>query len=242
MPIHNPSQYQLDNMQPGDIVYVKKQKFWYQVYRKLFKTLPKVKVRTYWSPNSNDYSVCYQEDCTIIFYYELACVQTYKNEVPIVIGKNDGATDVTHTILKSLQVGLYNVIMTFKNGQTLTIPVEYFDNAIKKNRVLLKQIDDKRKIDELLKYQRYKGKYFKDYVKVNHIKSWISAYCSVCGKAITFTFKDDGIDILNDCECGEMQLEKTKLTYDEFSIWYYNQLNPNVKHRYDEFWFKKVQK
>ena len=36
MAIRQPSQYQIDNMQPGDIVYVRKPKLLYRLYRKLF--------------------------------------------------------------------------------------------------------------------------------------------------------------------------------------------------------------
>ena len=37
----------------------------------------------------------------------------------------------------------------------------------------------------------------------------------------------------------KVQLEKNEFSYDEFSIWYYNQTNDTIKKRYNEFWFKR---
>ena len=238
MAIPQPSQYQVNNMQQGDIIYVKKQKLLYRIYRKLFLNRPKIKVKKDWE-NCNEFITYYQEDCTLLYYYEVACVQHYDYEVPILVGIDEGKKTIVAQTLKSLQVGLYNAILNFSNGISITIPVDYFNDANRKNTMLLKQINDKRMVDDLLKFRRYKGNYFRDYVKNNNIKKWKASYCSVCGKPVEFNFKKDIVQIDNKCVCGELQLDRTSFTYDELSIWYYNQTNPNVKKVYDEFWFKK---
>lgn len=239
MAIPQPSQYQVDNMQQGDIVYVKKQNLLYRIYRKLFLHRPTIKVRKDWSDDCTDYFLYYQEDCTLLYYYEVACVQQYENEVPVLIGTNEGKKTLSTQTLKSLQVGLYNAMLNFNNGITITIPVDYFNDANRKNTMLLKQIDDSRIISDLLKFQRYKGNYFKKVVQDNNIKKWKASYCSVCGKPIEFIFKKDKVVIDNKCVCGEVILDKKEFSYDELAIWYYNQTNPIVKKVYDEFWFKK---
>jgi hypothetical protein len=191
------------------------------------------------SSNYDECSTYYQEDCTLLYYFEVACVQVYKNEVPVLIGTNEGNTAITSTILKSLQIGIYNVMLHFNSGLTLTIPVDYFDNGIRKNQATLKTINDQREIAELLKFQRYKGNYFKSVVDKYNLEEWIPAYCSVCGKPVVFTFKGDKVNIDNQCTCGELKIDKTEFTYDELSIWYYNQTNPTIKRLYEEYWFKR---
>lgn len=239
MAIRQPSQYQIDKMEQGDIVFVSKPSAIYRLYRKFFLNKPKIRVRKFWSENCDEYNVYYQEDCTLLFYYETACVQTFKNEVPCLIGVEGGKSNLKQTILKSLQIGLYNVVLNFNSGVTLTIPVEYFDRGIENNKTKLKQIDDQRVIADLLKFQRFKGNYFKGVVEDNNIKEWTPAYCSVCGKPVIFHFEGDKVIIDNQCTCGELKLEKDEFTYDELSIWYYNQTNPTIKKLYEKFWFKR---
>lgn len=239
MATQQPSQYQIDNMQPGDIVYVRKPKLLYRLYRKLFMNSPKIKVKKFLNDTCDEYNVYYQEDCTLLYNYEVSCVQKYDNEVPVAIGLKEGSKIVTTQTLKSLQVGLYNALLVFQNGLSITIPVDYLNNAMRKNAQTIKQLDDQRMIDDLLKFQRYKGNYFKSYVEKYNIKSWTAAYCSVCGQPVTFDFTPDKVIINNNCTCGELKLDKPEFTYDELAIWYYNQTSPSVKKVYDEFWFKK---
>lgn len=237
MPIPQPSQYQVDKMQQGDIIYIKKQKPFYRWYRKLFLNKPKIKVRKYWG--SCEYNTYYQEDCTLLYYFEVVCVQNVNNEVPVVIGRDSGTRSIYTTILKSLQVGLYNIMLVFPNGLTLTIPTDYISNCIRQNQQKLKNVEDARMIQEILKFQRYKGDYFKSYAEQHNIKEWTSAYCSVCGQPVKFIFSEDGVSVENNCKCGELKLDIKKLTYDEFSVWYYNQTSEAVKKVYKEFWFGK---
>lgn len=238
MSIQQPSQYQVNNMEQGDIIFVRKQKFLYRIFRKLFLDKPKIKVRKSWD-TENEYNIYYQEDCTLLYRFEVQCVQKYKNEVVALLGIKDGNRFLKTTILKELQVGLYNIMIIFENGFSITIPTDIINDAFRKNQMILKQDDDLRKIEEVMKYQSHKGDYFKGYVEKQGIKTWIPAYCSVCGNPVIFNFKDNSILIDNKCDCGELQLEKNEFSYDEFSIWYYNQTNDTIKKRYNEFWFKR---
>ena len=236
MPIYQPSQYQINNMEQGDIIYIKKRKSLYKLYRKLFTNKPKIKVKKYWG--STEFDSVYQEDCTLVYYYEVMCVQEFSN-IPVIIGKEKGSRSIYTTTLKKLQVGLYNILLIFSNGLTLSLPTDYVSKGIKQNQDKLKIIDNNRIVSELLKYQRHKGDYFKKYVEDNSIEQWTSAYCSVCGKPVVFNFNENNIIIDNQCDCGELRVEKTEYTYDEFSIWYYCQTSKIVRKRYDKFWFGK---
>lgn len=237
MPVPQPSQYQVDNMQQGDIIYIKKQKLLYRWYRNLFLNKPKIRVKQFWG--SVDYKTVYQEDCTLLYYFEVMCVQNINNEVPVVIGRDSGTRSIYTTILKTLQVGLYNTMLVFPNGLTITLPTDYIGNSIRQNQHKLKKIEDARMVQEALKFQRYKGNYFKSYVEQHNIDRWVSAYCSVCGKPVEFIFNDDDITVNNNCKCGELKLDMKTMSYDELSIWYYNQTSPAVKKIYDKFWFGK---
>lgn len=239
MPVKQPSQYQVDNMRPGDMIYVQKKPFLYRTYRELFLDLPKIRVKKFVSDNCNEYEVYYREDCTLLYEFELKCVQNFDNEVPCIIGTDDGKSALKTTLLESVQVGLYNVLIKFKCGITLTMPTEFFNRGIRQNQSTLKQVEDRRMIEDVLKFQRYKGNYFKKYVEEHQIEKWVAAYCSVCGNPVEFHFEGDMVIIDNKCDCGELKLEKNKFDYDEFSIWFYNQTSPIVRKRYDEFWLKR---
>ncbi len=236
MPIYQPSQYQVNNMEQGDIIYIKKRKPLYKLYRKLFLNKPKIKVKKFW--NSTEYDIVYQEDCTLLYYYEVVCIQEFSN-IPVIIGKEEGSKSICKANLKKLQVGLYNIMLVFSNGLTLSLPTDYISRGIKQNQNKLKIIDNSRVVSELLKFQRHKGDYFKRYAEEHSIDKWESAYCSVCGKPVIFNFKCDNIIVDNQCNCGELKLDKKEFTYDEFSVWYYCQTSKIVRKRYDEFWFGK---
>ena len=59
MSIQQPSQYQVNNMEQGDIIFVRKQKLLYRIFRKLFLDKPKIKVRKSWD-TENEYNIYYQ--------------------------------------------------------------------------------------------------------------------------------------------------------------------------------------
>lgn len=238
MPVPQPSQYQIDNMEQGDIVFVRKPRLSYRLYRKFFLNKPKIKVRQYWNV-PEEYNIYYQEDCTLLYRFELKCVQKYDNEVVAVIGINEGKKTLKTTILKELQVGLYNIMLVFDSGLTISIPTDQINDGARKNQRILKQDEDLRALTEVMKYQKHTGDYFKKYAQEHTISRWVPAYCSVCGNPVVFNFEENRVRIDNKCDCGEIKLEKKEFSYDEFSIWYYNQTSEIIKKRYNEFWFKK---
>lgn len=234
MAIQTPSQYQCDNLSDDDKIYICTRSKLYQIYRYLFTNKPKLKIRV----NDNIYNYYYQEDCTILSNYELSCTQTLENEVPCIIG-SDRSKYTKKTILKKLQVSLYNVQLTLPNHKTITLPLSSIQNCINKNDILIKNIDTNKLIQDNIKFCRYKGNYFKDYVKDNKIEKWTASYCSVCGHTIEFTFNEDNITIQNNCICNNLDINLTSMTYDEFAIWYASQTNTYTKKYFDKFWFKR---
>lgn len=241
MPIVNPSQYNCDQMQPGDVVYVHKRNFLYRWYRDLFlKDKIKIKVRKDWN-SIEQYNIYYQEDCILLYAWEVQCVQVYNEEVLCSISLYPASKPLTQVCLKSLKIGLYNIQLIFNNNLTLTLPVNYFEYGIKNNENTLKKIQDDRIILESLKFQKYKGYHFKNVVNKKQLENWTASYCSVCGKPIIFHFKENKVEIENQCNCGTLKSIMPEMTYDELALWYSNQTNPNVKKIYEEFWFSKGQ-
>lgn len=238
MPIINPSQYDCNQMEPGDLVYVKKRNSLYKWYREHFKKhLTKIRVRKDWN-EPETYVTYYQEDCTLMHNWEIQCIQTYEYEVPCMISLDASSAGLTTRLLKSLNVGLYNTQIIFNNDITLTIPTNYFDMAIRANQNTLKNIQDARIIRESLKFQRYKGYHFKKQVEERNLEKWIPSYCSICGEPVYFEFKEDKVVVTNKCSCGTLKLYLDEMSYDELAVWYANQINPNVTKTYEEFWFK----
>ena len=62
---------------------------------------------------------------------------------------------------------------------------------------------------------------------------------SVCGEPVIFRFNDDKVVIENRCNCGVLKLNMSELTYDELAVWFTNQINPDIKRIYTDFWFNK---
>lgn len=241
--IQQPSQYDCDNMEQGDIVFVRQTSFLYKLYRKLFlKDLLKLKVRDSWEEPLK-YREYYQEDCTLIYAYELACVQKYKNEVPCTISRKIGSKTQRVKISPLVQISLYNMQVEIDNNHTITIPTSYIYKALEDNQRILRTFDDSRKIQDAIRFQKYKGDYFKEYVKNNDIKEWIPLYCSICGKSVVFNFNEEGIIVDNNCNCKSLKFPLIKMTYDEFALWYSNQIvSPSVIAKYNSFWFNRSEK
>lgn len=238
--IQQPSQYDCDNMEKGDIVFVRHVGLIYKIIRKLFfKNLNKIRVRNGWEEPVK-YTEYYQEDCTLLYEYEVACVQKFENVIPCLHSKKLGSRTTKVTILPIVQVGLYNLQIALENNHIVTIPISYIHRAIETNQRLLKTFDDNRKIQEAIKFQKFKGSYFKKFVKEHNVKDWIPVYCSVCGKPVVFNFNEESIDIINNCECESLNFPLTKISYDEFALWYSNQVvTPSIIKRYNNFWFSR---
>lgn len=239
MPVPQPSQYQCDNMKPGDIIYVRDRNIFYKLYRKYFldNKLTKIKVRKNWQ-DPVEYITYYQEDCTLMYEFEVKCVKSYKNEIPCAISYGNNKKPFKVVAINDLQIGLYNIQLCFKH-LTLTLPIGSIDSGIKANQYTLKQLEDKRVIDEALRLEKYKGSYFKSVVVDKQIAEWIPSYCSICGKPVKFIFDEDIIKVYNECECNAMLINIDEMNYDEFAVWYTSQVNPVVKAHYNEFWFEK---
>lgn len=241
MPIIQPSQYDCDNMENGDVVFVRKVNPIYKYIRKWFmKDKLKIRVRKDLSTLDASYEEFYQEDCILIYAYEVACVQKYTN-VPCNISRGINTKALKTIQLELLQIGLYNVQIVIDKHTTLTLPTHFFRQAVEKNTATLNAFNDNRKIKEAIKFQKYKGDYFKQYVVDNGIDLWNAVYCSVCGEPVEFKFTEDCIHIINHCKCKALKFPLTSISYDEFSLWYTNQVvtHPEVAKYYGEYWFKR---
>lgn len=237
MPVPQPNQIQCDNMKPGDVVFVKQRNWLYKFIRKyILQKKPDIRVRASWVEPIT-YNEYYQEDCTLLYYYETKCIQQFENEVPCLLSLKEGSHNIKTFPLRKVQVGLYNIQLTLSKWLTLTIPLQYIENSIRKNDKLLHEIEDNRKVQELLKFQRYKGDYFKKRVQENNLDEWVPLYCSVCGSPIAFLFNEENVKIENNCVCGCTVTGTEKISYDELAVWYHSQVNPNIKEVYKTFWF-----
>lgn len=239
MPIMNPSQYDCDNMEIGDVVFIKPRSFLYRFIRNHFyKDKLKIKVRDGWNEPTK-YKIYYQEDCTLMYAWDIACMKQYENCVPVIYSNSPKEQGYKSVILKSLNIGLYNIQMVFQNNKTMTIPTTWFDQGIKFDENTLRSIKDDRMVKESLKYSNIKGNTFKNIVKQDKIGEWIPSYCNICGKPVIFKFNDDKVVIDNQCDCGITKLKMNELSYDEFALWYLTQINDDIKKIYKKFWFDR---
>lgn len=237
MPISQPSQYQCDNMKKGDIIYVRKRNLLYRLYRFLFnKNKKKLLVRKDWTKPKPDYNEYYQEDCTLIYEYELKCVQSYKLQVPYVVSYRK-LNPFKTGVLKNVEVGLYNIILEFNNS-TITIPTSFIQKGIETNIKVFQDLRDNEEITDLIRFGKYTGNKFKKIVQERDISKWEASYCVICGKPVILKFNDNDIDIENTCTCGNIKINKNKFTYDEFALWFTCQTDKNIVKHYKQFWFK----
>lgn len=237
--IQMPSQYQCDNMKQGDIIFVKHRNFLYKWFRKHFKKDKIIiRVRRDWQVPVK-YVNYYQEDCTLLYEYELRAMKDYIDEVPcrITLSEKGNANIVVR--LKKVHIDSYNIMLTFNSGITLAFPLSFVEDAIRHNNNMIKLVDDQRLIEERVKFLRHDGDSFKQKVNDRQIVEWQPSYCSVCGNPITFKFHDNEIEMENKCSCGCLVLNLPNMSYDQFAIWYASQVNDNVRKVYDKFWFEK---
>ena len=236
MPKYNPSQYDCDNLEKGDMILIKERPWLEKLIRKLFfkdKIILKIK-------EGEKITYAYQEDCILMYAWDLLAVQVYDNKIPCMFSKNPNKTGYKTELIKSLRIGTLNMQIVFKDDNTLTIPMIDIVNAIDQNRRILKEIKDDRMIQESVKYLRYKGSYFKNYCSKYNITEWIPSYCYLCGEPVVFKFniENDLVNIENKCTCGRNNLSLNKLSFDEFAIWYAGAGEDNKKY-YNKFWFQE---
>ena len=234
MPKYNPSQYECDNLEDGDMIIIKDRTWLYKIVRKIFsknKLILRIK-------NNNEEVYAYQEDCILMYDWDLKALQILDNEIPCLFSNHPDKAGYKSELIKSLRIGTLNIQIVFRNNKTITIPVSPFIKAIKKNEEIIKNIKDTRMVKESIKYLRYKGDYFKNYVKQYNITKWIPNYCYLCGNPIVFEFTDNKININNQCTCGKNKLSVNQLDYDEFAIWYAGN-GEDIKKYYSKFWFQE---
>ena len=240
MSIPQPSQYDCNQMDPGDIIYIKKRGVFYKWYREHFsKNKIKIKIR---KVINNDFSSdnlieYYQEDCVLIFEHEIKCKQILKDSIPYVIYYKSHI--ISHSVFPKVEINLANISLKLSNDISIVFPVSNIASAIGKVNTMLNEFNGVKLRQAYMRNKKYKGDYFKQYVIDNNITEWIAEYCHICGKPIFFRFYEDGIEIDNTCECHNYELQIKKMTYDEFAAWYASITNEITKKRYDDFWIKK---
>lgn len=234
MSIINPSQYDCDNSQKGDLILVKPRPLWYKWYRKNFqKDKIILKVRKDW--NSEDHIDVYQEDCTLIFNWEIQSRCDFKDEVPYYVGIDNKY--LKHgKYLSNLQFGSENISIVLKSGLSVLIPTSYIRDGIRKLDEVKKSFDDNRQIQEALKFAKYKGDFFEKRCKELNLKEWSISYCNVCGKPINIKFDKDVPYVENECDCGNMKVEDEDITWDTVAYWYNRQILKPCINKYKEFW------
>lgn len=239
MSIQAPSQYDCDNMREGDIIVVNKPSKLYSWYRKRFLT-DKIKIKFYTRWMTNPKLVeAYQEDCILVQELDMLCNQSFNNEVPYSINYKDLFTQKTTGVLKSLKIGSVNMQLIFNSGLSIVIPLEKVKQGINTNDRIINEHSLKLSVEEQLKFMKYKGDYFKSVTLSKNIKEWNASYCTVCGQPISFVFGEDKILLQNKCNCGNIKVNLSSLTWDELAIWYYSQVDKLIKQKCDELWFNK---
>lgn len=234
MPIIRPSQYECDNANKGDMVVIKPRPFLYKWYRKNFqKDKVILNIRKSW--DSDERIKAYQEDCTLLFNWEILSRCEFNNEVPYNIGINNKYFKKRMT-LKSLQFGCENICIILDSGLSILIPTENFKRGIQKVDSTIKNIDINRQVQESLKFSRYKGDFFKKQQQKLDIKEWNISYCSVCGNPVKIKFDKESPYVENTCSCGNMFIENESITWDMVAYWYNSQVIKPAINKNKEFW------
>ena len=234
----NPNQYDCDSMEQGDMIWVRPRSFLYKIYRNLFKkNLLKIKVKE--SFDSNIIKEFYQEDCILMYAWDLLCIQSLKNTVPYTISNDAKFVKYTTKVIPEVIVGLSSIQFKFKR-LTFTIPLYYIDNAIKSNNFKLKTIKDTRMIRTLSEDLKYKADYYKNKVVKDNIKEWITGYCNICGEPLKLVFNENDIDVISLCNCGQNKTLINKMSYDELATYIGCELNECAQKVFWNFWFKEV--
>lgn len=211
----------------------------YKLYRKLFKKDSiQILVRKDFTKTPPEYVQYYQEDCTLIYSYEISCVQSIKNEVPYVISYK-ASKFKKQGVIKSLDIGLYNIVISFNNGLNITIPTDFVENSINKNKSKLIDINTAIDILDRAKFNKYSESKLVNKIKNNNINKWIPSYCVICGNPVIFEFKEDKVLINNKCTCGNVTSNKKEMSYKELSAWLTCQTDKNIINSYDKFWLSK---
>lgn len=234
MAISNPSQYECDNAQKGDLVFIRKRSSIYKWYRKWFlKDKIKINIRKDWE--TEERVTVYQEDCTLLFSWEIQGKSEYLDEVPYYIGFKTNFIK-SGNLLKKLQFGSENICIVLKSGFSILIPTSAIRNGLNKMDNVRKDIDENRQIQQALKFARYKGDFFKKRCKELELTEWTISYCIVCGNSVKIKFDKEEPYIENCCDCGNMMVKSEPITWDTVAFWYNSRTQQPVIDKYKEFW------
>lgn len=234
MSISNPSQYECDNTQRGDLIIVRPRHALYKWYRSRFqKDKIKLKIRKNW--DTDEKIEVYQEDCTLIFSWEVLGKSEYLNEIPYFIGFNNRYIQKGN-MLQRMQFGSENVSIVLKNGFSILIPTSSFREGLEKLDNARRGIDENRQVQEALRFARYKGDFFKNRCNELNLSEWSITYCNVCGNPIKIKFDKEEPYVVNTCKCGNMQVASEPITWDVVAFWFNRQTQKPVIDRYKEFW------
>lgn len=234
MSIPKPSQYECDNMQNGDIVMVQRRPFLYKWFRDTFQK-DKIKIKIRPVLTSDDRIEVYQEDCTLVFSWEINGKSEYNDEVPYYIGYN-GRFSKKINKLPTLQVGSENTYIMLQNKLSILIPTTYLRDAINKMDNVRNNIDVERQMQQAIKFSRYKGDFFKKRCKELNLSEWVLTYCSICGNSVKIKFDNDKLHIVNTCDCGNTQILEEDITWDTVAYLFNSQVQPLIAKKYKEFW------
>lgn len=234
MSIISPSQYECDNSQKGDLVVIRNRPKLYKWFRKHFqKDKIILKIKKNWT--SDEVVEAYQEDCTLIFSWEIQGKSEFEDEIPYYIGYNNRFVPYGKR-LKKLQFGSENISIMLKSGFSILIPTSYIRTGLDKLEAARRGVDEDRQIEQALKFARYKGDFFERRSKELNIKEWTISYCIVCGNPVKIMFDEEKPRIDNTCTCGNMVVESEPITWNTVAFWFNSRTQQPVIDKYKEFW------
>lgn len=233
----NPSQYQCDNISKDDQIVIIQRNPFYKWYRKYFMK-DKIILNIKMNYSDREYKQAYQEDCYIITGAEIASIQNkYLDSICLKFYKTLPKLKIP-VKLEYLEIGLKNTVLQFSDGNSYILDTfelkSYFDNL----ELRYNQYNTKKELENKLKFTNITGSYLIDKVKTKNIKEWLSTYCEVCGNPVIFRFYDNKVVIDNKCDCGNIDINETELSYNDMALWYHCLTNKVLKKKFEDFWRK----
>ena len=234
MPKPYPSQFDCDNMEPGDLIVFKKRPYVYRFIREhLLNDKIKINVRKDWGNHQDEYISYYQEDCVLFYKYELNSTQKKGG----ILGKKHFF--MTYNKIFDVSVDLENLYITdTRFNSIISIPIGTVSDLLELSRKNLLHNQRQSLVKQAVKCCRYDGAFFKRVVSERNIKSWNMMYCSICGKPLVVKFNSDNIDVVSLCQCGNLGVDLPNITYDDFAITFNSQTSDSARKVYDKFWLK----
>ena len=167
----------------------------------------------------------------------MLCVQTYNN-VKCTTLKGLFTKNQTVDVIKKITITLYNVNLTFRNNNVISIPISLIQKGIKENNQILDTLEKQNIISDECKRLNIQSNYFKNYVTNNSIKHWKPIFCQCCGRPVVFKFESNGVVVKNTCKCGYIHDMSEYISYEELALWINSQSDKNIRQAYYKFWHK----